>query len=476
MPHAPVLSARGLTVRYDATTALDGVDLDIGPGEVHAIVGENGAGKSTLLRVVAGSTGVLGGRCDLHPGTRIAWVPQEPLLPPDLTASAWIFLASELRTRLGFLARGRMDAEARQVLAAIGSAVRPEARLGSLSAPERKQVQIARAVCATPDLLLLDEPTAVLSGADTERLFTAIRELRARGTAVLYVSHRLDEVLAIADSVTVLRDGRRVSTDPVAAVDVPTLVQRMVGRDIARGHTAPVNLGDVVLRVRDLASGPARNVSFDVRQGEIVGLAGLVGAGRSEVLEAIAGLRRLRAGHVASAAVPALLPEDRSRKGLVGALCVRENLWLPPGGTLLRPGRERRATVQWLEQLAIRARGPEAAIESLSGGNQQKLLLARVLRRQPRLLLLDEPTAGIDVGTKADIHDIVRRLAASGAAVLLASSELPELLVLCDRIVALYGGTVVGTLDTARTTEPEIAALITGTQGSVGRIDDRVRA
>jgi len=454
------LVARGVGVRYGATTALADIDLELRPGEVHAVVGENGAGKSTLLRVLAGAV--------RHTGTidtavqHLAWVPQDARLPPDLTVTEWLFLGAELCGPLGWLRRRAMREATVATLGHLGAHIAADARVGTLTAPQGKQVQLARAVRNRPDVLLLDEPTAVLGEAETAQLFRVVRELKAAGTGVLYVSHRLDEVLAIADRVTVLRDGRRVSTDPVRAVDSATVIQRMVGREIPAHTRAERRLGEVVLQVTDLAAGHVRRVSLSVRRGEVVGLAGLVGAGRSEVLEALAGVRRLRGGTIARHAPAAFVPEDRGRNGLVPTLSVRENLFLPAPSRWLRARRERLELARWMNRLHIRARSTETAIDSLSGGNQQKLLLARALRRQPELLLLDEPTAGVDVGAKAEIHACIRQLAADGAGIVLASSDLPELLLLCDRIVALRGGRPVGELAAAVASEPRLAALITG--------------
>ncbi|MEO8606082.1 MAG: sugar ABC transporter ATP-binding protein, partial [bacterium] len=413
-------------------------------------------------------------------GARVAWVPQESELPPDCTAADWIFLGAELRRRGGWLQRAAMLHQAAAALAHVGAAVAPTARVGELSASQRKQVQLARAVRDAASVWLLDEPTAVLGGAETARLLTIVRGIAAAGGAVLWVSHRLDEVLALADRITVLRDGRRVVSAAAATLDAAALVRHMVGRDVAVGPRAATAAGDVVLRVRDLAVGHVQDVSFDVRAGEIVGLAGLVGAGRSTVLEAIAGLRACR-GVVAAGASAAgaarvarrsfrrqgrggsvLLPEDRLRKGLIPTFGVRENLCLPADAWWLRPAAERRACAAWVERLSLRTPGIDAPITALSGGNQQKVLLARVLRHAPRLLLLDEPTGGVDVGAKADIHAHIRALAQSGAAVLLASSELSELLALCDRTIALYGGRVAGTLERADANETALGAMITG--------------
>ena len=438
-----MLSVSGLTVRYGATTALDAVDLDVQAGEVHAVVGENGAGKSTLLRVAAGAVVAQAGTVDRRDELKVAWVPQETELAPDLTAAEWIFLGAEQRGTFRLLRREAMREAAAQWLDAIGCRVAPSARLGDCTAPQRKQIQLARALREQAGVVLLDEPTAVLGEAETRRLFEAVRTERARGAGILYVSHRLEEVLALADRVTVLRDGRRVSTDPVADVDVATLVRRMVGREISvvdRRGGAP---GECVARLSNVDVAHVRDASFVVREGEVVGLAGLVGAGRSEILEAIAGLRAPSAGRIERQARPFLVPEDRAVKGLVFTMNVRENVCLPADGSWLSLGRERSHVKDWLRKLAIQTRDTETPVTQLSGGNQQKVMLARVLRHAPRLLLLDEPTAGVDVGAKAEIHAIVRQLAETGAAILLASSDLPELLTVCDRIVCLYAGKIV---------------------------------
>ncbi|MBX3026488.1 sugar ABC transporter ATP-binding protein [bacterium] len=469
-----MLTAAGITVRFGGTTALDAVDFELRAGEIHALVGENGAGKSTLLRVIAGARRADEGALALAPRARVAWAPQDPELPPDCTAAEWIFLGAELRGRCGWLRRDAMRAGAAAALATIGSAIPPTARCGDLPASQRKQVQLARALGgadrqARDSILLLDEPTAVLGAEDAARLFAAVRAARAAGAGVVYVSHRLDEVLALADRVTVLRDGRRVATAPASEVDAGRLVQMMVGRDIDAAPAAARQRGAVVLAVAGLCAGRLRDVSLRVHAGEIVGVAGLLGAGRSALLECVAGIRARTAGTMTCAVPPVLLGEDRARTGLVPTFGLRENVFLPAAAWRLDHAGERQATRDWMARLAIRAAGPEAPIASLSGGNQQKALLARALRRGRGLLLLDEPTAGVDVGAKADIHTQVRGLAAAGAAVLLASSDLPELLRLCDRIVALYAGEAVGEFDARGCGEAVVVAAITGQKASPQR-------
>jgi len=470
MSHS-LLATRSLTVRYGATTALHGVDLEVCAGEVHALVGENGAGKSTLLRVIAGAVRPTAGAVHLRAGARVAWVPQETTLPPDLTAAAWVFLGRELHGRFGILRERAMQDGAANALRTIGCSASPNARLGTLAITQRKQVQLARALHAEPDLLLLDEPTAVLDDSAAARLFAQVRALKQRGTGVLYVSHRLDEVLAIADRVTVLRDGERVLTSSAAGVDVATLVQRMVGRDVQPRQRSDRSRGALLLQLADVGTAHVCGLSLGVRSSEVVGLAGLVGAGRSEVLEAIAGLRPLRAGRIDCTVPPVFVPEDRGSKGLVSTLGLRDNLFLPAESWFLQRTREQRDAARWIERLGIRARGTDAAIESLSGGNQQKLLLARALRHQPRLLLLDEPTAGVDVAAKAEIHDLIAHLAAGGAAILLASSDLPELLALCDHIVALREGVAVGALAAGDASEQRLAGLITGAESRQSTVE-----
>ena len=452
----------GLVVRYGATVALDGVDLALRAGEIHAVVGENGAGKSTLLRALAGRTPATAGAIHYSAQTRISWVPQETELPVDLAAYEWIFLGAERRSAFGWLNKKEMLAAAAALLRRIGCEAAAEARLGDLSLAQRKQVQIARAVREEPGLLLVDEPTAVLGEAETLALFAILRDLRSNGAGIVYISHHLDEVIELADRVTVLRDGKRVSTDLLGQVDIPTLVHRMVGREINLQPRSSAARGPVVLRVNELCVEHVRRVSLEVRAGEIVGLAGLVGAGRSEVVEAIAGLRTVDAGSVECTAQAILLPEDRALKGLVPTLSLRENLFLPPPSWRIGGRRESEQAQLWVQDLRIRASGIEATVDSLSGGNQQKLLLARALRHQSPLLLLDEPTAGVDIGAKADIHQVIRRQADDGAAVLIASSDLPELLHLCDRIIALRLGRIAGVVTGVEATEARLGALITG--------------
>jgi ABC-type sugar transport system ATPase subunit len=454
-----------ITLRYGATTALDAVDFEVRRGEIHAIVGENGAGKSTLLRVSAGVVAPNAGAVHVRGGARLGWVPQETVLPPDLRVSDWLFLGCERRHRFGWLQEQAMEEATAAALRDLGCMAAPRARIGSLALPQRKQCQLARVLRQAPDVLLLDEPTAVLGESEARRLFTVLRDQRERGTGIVYVSHRLEEVSTIADRVTVLRDGRCVSTDAAAAVDTATLIRRMVGRDLPVRARNERQFGAPVLRLIDVATAHVRGFSLTAHRGEVVGLAGLVGAGRSEVLEAVAGLRPLRSGHANCSATIAFVPEDRGRKGLVPTLALRDNLFLPSDEWRLRKAREREEAQRWIARLGIRATGTEAPLDSLSGGNQQKLLLARALRHQPEILLLDEPTAGVDIGAKAEIHELIRQLAATGTAILLASSEMPELLYLCDRIAALRQGRIVDIVAAETATEAQLAALITGAAG-----------
>ena len=473
LPETPAVTLSRAVVRYGETVAVAGVSLAIARSHVHALIGENGAGKSTLLRAIAGVTPLDQGTLACPPGLAIEWVPQELILAPDLTVAETIFLGRERRGRGRLLRRAEMRHAAEVALARIGCGALATARVGDLSLPVRKQVQLARAFCAPADVLLLDEPTAVLGAEASEKLFVAIRQARNRGAAVVYVSHQIEEVLRIADTVTVLRDGQRVSTDPTGAVDAATLVTRMVGRPVPSLGRRAAGAGPVLLRLRDLHAPGVRGATFDVAAGEVVGLAGLVGAGRSELLATIAGLLPRSAGEMEVRGPLAFVPEDRARNGLIPTLSLRENIFLPAPQRWPQKWRERAECERWIGRLHIRARGPEALPDSLSGGNQQKVLLARALRRTPKVLLLDEPTAGVDIGAKADIHRIVHEHTGAGAAVVIASSELPELLALCDRIVALRHGRQVAIVGRDQATESHLAALITGAERSPAAAAER---
>jgi ABC-type sugar transport system ATPase subunit len=453
---AALIELHDIEVSYGPTRALDRVDLAVAAGSVHALVGENGAGKSTLLRALvglvrprAGSAALVGrSRLPLSPAEAESWgiafAPQEISLCDELSVADCATLGREPR-RHGLLDRSRQHARARELLTRLGADIDVRARSGSLGASARKLVQIARALAADPAVLLLDEPTAALDRAGAAAVARIARAHAAAGGCVVLVSHQIDEVLALADVVSVLRDGRHVSTRPTPTLSADDVVRDMVGRALeVRPAAQTVALGEPALTWVE--------PRVEVRAGEIVGLAGLVGAGRSSLLERMA------------AAVPgsALLPEDRVRKGLVASLALRENLFLPARGRWLRSARERAAAREWIERLRIRASGPDAPVGTLSGGNQQKLLLARALARQPHVLLLDEPTQGVDIGAKREIHARIRAAAARGTGVLVASSDLPELLLLSDRIAVLRRGTIVGQLAGECATEERVIALASG--------------
>jgi ribose transport system ATP-binding protein len=482
------LELRGIGKVYAAPVLRD-VDLALAPGEIHALVGENGAGKSTFARIVAGLTGPDSGAMvlDGHPyapdrrqdavrcGVRM--VVQEVSVLPTLTVAENIFLGV-LPHRFGMLDRARLRDDARRVMETLGLAgVDPECPAGALGLGHRQLVEIAAALADGPDvppcrLLILDEPTAALTRADTDHLFAHVRRLRAAGTTVVYISHRLEEIAEVADRVTVLRDGDVVTTLPVPDTSPDLLIRLMAGRDVReqreRERQAAGPGDEIVLRVARLRAPPAvHDVSFDLRRGEILGLAGLMGAGRTETVRAIFGADPLEAGEVfiGSSTTPArihspadavraglaLVTEDRRTEGLLLPRPVRENITLADvrrfGARfgMLRVAEERRGAADWIRRLAVRCAGPEQPAAELSGGNQQKVLMARSLATSPRVLMVDEPTRGIDAGARREIYQLVEELAGRGTGVLVVSSDLDELMRLCDRIAVLSLGVVCGT-------------------------------
>ena len=477
-----MLEAAGLVKAYPGVRALDGAGLTARAGAVHALVGENGAGKSTLVRVLTGNARPDAGELRLA-GAPVAFsgprealaagvtaVYQELTVLPAMRVVDNVLLGQE-PTRRGLLAGRERRARARAALARVGlDGLDLDLPAERLSLGTRQLLEIARALVRRSRLVILDEPTAVLSGEQREAIHTVVRALAGDGVAVLYISHLLDEVLELADDVTVFRDGRDVAHGPADRFDVPHLVREMVGRDIDTVFPPLAPAGDeLVLEAADLK----------VRAGEIVGLAGLVGSGRSRLLRALAGAAGGDAVTVAGrrvasslrarvAAGVVLVPEERKAEGLVLPLPVRENTTLTDLRSVARHGiidrgRERAAFAAERERLGIRASGPEQVTAELSGGNQQKVVLAKWLRTRPRVLLLDEPTRGIDVGAKAEIYTLVRRLAEDGMAVVFASSDLPEVVGLSHRVLVCRGGAVVGEL-TGDAVEPEaIMHLALGT-------------
>jgi ABC-type sugar transport system ATPase subunit len=485
-----------ITKRFPGVQALDGVSFVVPQGTCHALVGENGAGKSTLGRILAGVHTADGGEVRLEgrpiqPATPlaarrlgIAMVHQELAFCPNLTVAENLCLGDLPRGRLGWVARRALRERARAMLDEIGAGLDPDTVIGTLSTGQEQLVQIAAAVGTGARVIVMDEPTSSLSLGETRELFRLVRALRARGITMLYVSHRLEEIFELCDAVTVLRDGRHVVTEAVAATAPHRIVRQMIGREL-RVQT-PAHLartpGAERLRVEQLTSlGRFAEVSFALRAGEIVGLAGLVGAGRSEVARAIFGLdpaatgrisvkeRPLRVGSIGDALATGLglVPEDRKREGLVLSMNCRENTTLAALPRLTRFGwvrrrAERALSRRYADRLRVKTPSLERVIASLSGGNQQKIALAKWLARECDVLIVDEPTRGIDVGAKAEIYQLLDELACEGKALLVISSELPELLGLCGRVLVMRDGRLVGEVPRADFSEDALMRLMAG--------------
>jgi monosaccharide-transporting ATPase len=506
----PVLEVRGIAKRFPGVLALDDVSLSVARGEVHALVGENGAGKSTLIKVLtgvykadAGEVRYLGepvtfGRPLDAQHAGISTIYQEVNLIPLMSVARNLFLGREPRGRLGLVDVRRMNREATAVLRRYGIDVDVTRPLRSISLGAQQMVALARAVAVDAKVLIMDEPTSSLESREVETLFRVVRELSAQGIAVLYVSHRIDELYQLCSRVTVLRDGKVVHAGPLAGLDRLRLVSHMLGRDLVQvrregltGFAGDHEAADAepLLRAEGLTKRHVlRDVSFAVRPGEVTGLAGLLGAGRSETAKAIVGALPLDSGTVSvggrrlrhlspKAAIAngmALLPEDRKAEGIIPDLSVRENIVLAALPRLSRAGlvtrdRQDRIVRTFMERLRIKASSPEQRVAELSGGNQQKVLLARWLCLEPRLLLLDEPTRGIDVGAKAEVQRLVDELAREGLAVVLISSDLEELVEGADRVVVLRAGAVVGELAGDEVSEHAIMATLAAGDHGEGR-------
>jgi ABC-type sugar transport system ATPase subunit len=474
-----VLQARDIRKHYGGVHALKGANFDLRPGEVHALVGENGAGKSTLARILAGSTRADGGSI-LRDGSEvriaspldaqrlgIGIIYQELDLFPNLTAGENI-VAGNLHFREGVLVRfAAMERFCRPFLDRAGLSCRVDTPAGELSIGQQQMLAIARALSMDARILLMDEPTSSLFDDAAERLFKLIAGLKERGVSVVYVSHKMDEIFRIADRATVLCDGETVGTVEIASTTVEAIIRMMVGRDVAitqRADRAPA--GEVALEVDNLTTAKLRGVSFSVRRGEVLGIAGLVGSGRSELGAGLAGLDRTLSGAIRARGGFGLVPEDRRSEGLMMQMSVLENgtmAVLPrvSRGGFLEPAAERRMLEPVAARLALNCPSTDAPVSQLSGGNQQKVLLARWLLVNPDILFLDDPTRGIDVGAKQDIYRMIEELARAGKAILLVSSELPELLRLSDRILVLHEGRVAARYDAGEATQERIMAAAT---------------
>jgi rhamnose transport system ATP-binding protein len=484
------LRVEGVSKSFGPVVAVRGVSFAVRAGAVHALVGENGAGKSTLVKMITGmlrpDEGAIlldGGECRF--GTTIdarrrgiTAVYQDPKLFPHLDVAENIFMGFQPRGASGLINERRMYAEARRILDELGVDVDPRSLLARRSVAEIQFVEIARAMIADMRLLILDEPTASLTPAEAGRLFEVVGSLKRRGVSILFISHRLEEVRRIADDVTVMRDGEHVITAPASSFSEESMVHYMVGRELKSFFVRqePPPKGAVVLEIAGLSlPGVFKDVSFSVRAGEIVGLAGLVGAGRTEIAEAIFGIRPPSAGTVAidgaktRPASPgqmlrkgvAYIPENRDENGLVVELGISSNICLSVLDRIGKAGLIRRSTESgfarpFSEDFEIKAPSLHSAVASLSGGNRQKVVLAKWLATKPKVLILDEPTHGIDVGTKAQVHKRISELAAGGFPVLMISSDLPEVLAMCDRILVVASGSIVAEFSREEATQEKI--------------------
>jgi rhamnose transport system ATP-binding protein len=489
---------REVSKSFGAVAALSRARLSLFAGEAHALVGENGAGKSTMIKILAGALradtgqvlldGVpvdLGSPADAR-NAGIAVIYQEPTLFPDLSVTENIFMGRQPLRSLGRVNHTAMRRSVIELFVRLGVTIDPDRPARGLSIADQQLVEIAKALSFDAKVLIMDEPTAALSGVEVERLFSVARSLRDAGAAVLFISHRFDEVFALCQRITVMRDGEHVSTDPVGDVTAEQIVRRMIGRDVTSLFPKEdAELREVRLEVRGLTrAGVFSDIGFDVRGGEIVALAGLVGAGRSEVVRAVFGVDRYDAGEVkvcgrplragrpaaAIAAGLALVPEDRRHQGLVMDLSIAGNAALTLRGPLSRGGiltrrSENLLARKWAGTLQLKAGALSDTVSTLSGGNQQKVVLAKWLATDPKVLIVDEPTRGIDVGTKAEVHRLLSNLAKDGIAILMVSSELPEILGMADRVLVMHEGRITAEIPRAEADEESVMFAATGQAG-----------
>lgn len=493
-----------LCKRFQATIALDGVSFTVQSGTVHALVGENGAGKSTLMKILSGAyrpddgtIAIDGVQVKFHSpadalNAGVGIIHQELNLIPYLTVAENIMLGKEPLTPLRLVDKRASQKKATEMLTLLGLDLAPDRLVGTLRVGEQQLVEIAKALAANVNILILDEPTSALSETEIENLMSVMNSLRASGVTLIYISHKLNEVFQIADDITVLRDGQCIGTWPRAELVEQDVISHMVGRELTdlfpKTHVEP---GEIVLNVNNISTNPpqfderrpVRDISFTLRRGEILGLAGLMGAGRTEVLEAIYGgipaslrtgsisLRgkeiRVNSPGMAISHGIAMVPEDRKNQSLVHQMMVRENATLSSLQDFSTFGvvntrEEREATKSEIDRLSIKTPGQSVNIDSLSGGNQQKVVLARCLMTNPDVLLLDEPTRGIDVGAKSEIYTLMSKIAANGTGIIMASSELPELLAMCDRILVMHEGRIVREVDASNASQLNVMAAATG--------------
>jgi rhamnose transport system ATP-binding protein len=492
-PTPPAVALRGISKAFGPTQALSDVSLELRAGEVHALVGENGAGKSTLVKILAGihvpDTGSieLAGEPIVLKGPAhardlgIAVVHQEPRLFPDLSVAENVYMGHAPTGPFGVDWRS-MRRQAEAIFTGLDVRIDSSAIVRGLSMADQQLIEIAKALSLDARVLILDEPTASLSAHEVARLFTIVRQTRDRGVAVLFVSHRLDEVFELCDVATVFRDGKHVVTAPTASLTTAALVRHMVGRAVTLFPKVESPVGDMLLEVSGLTRGEAfRDVTFSVRAGEIVGMAGLVGAGRTEVARVLFGIDRPDAGEVRLAGSPvafhspsealdagiAYVPEDRHQDGLILDFSIASNVTLPIlrrlfPRLLTREGTERAVANRYVEQFNVRATGVDQAVSALSGGNQQKVVLAKWLATNPRVLILDEPTRGIDIGAKVEVHRLIAELAAGGLGIVLISSDLPEVLAMSDRILVMHEGAITAEVAREEASEERVMFAATG--------------
>ncbi|MZR14725.1 ATP-binding cassette domain-containing protein [Maritimibacter sp. DP07] len=484
-----VLKVKDITKTFPGVKALDRVSFDIRPGEVHALVGENGAGKSTLMKALAGlhrpdegqifyqgeAIEVAGPLDARRKG--ILLIHQELSLSPELSVAENIYLGAWPTNRFGVLKKRELRRDATAALEALGCGFGPDVRVGSLSVAKQQMVEIARAEAFRANVVIFDEPTASLTDSEKDQLFHTIRGLKARGVGIVYISHKMDEIFDITDRITVLRDGQVQGTVDTRDTDLNQITRMMIGRTLDTYFVkAKAEFGAEVLRVEGLSNRPLfEDVSFSVREGEVLGLYGLVGAGRSELVETIFGVRRADAGKLfwkeGEIELPtprqsidmgmALVPESRKEQGLVLMMGGRENTSLPhlrlfSEVSVMNRAKEMAVFEKYRSALSIKTTGPDQAVSQLSGGNQQKFVLAKWLCADPKLIILDEPTRGIDVGSKSAIHELIAELAEQGLAVIVISSEMPEVLGVSHRVLAMSEGSVVAEFEGAAMTEEHL--------------------